>query len=565
MSLFSSMQMAGNALQAMQIGMQVVGQNIANANTPGYIREQINFEPAPIQTLGDLVLGSGVEVTGIVQQLDRFVLDRLRGAISDRASTEIQEDVYRQLESIVGELSETDLSTSLSNFFSSIAEVLNQPESVAVRNLAVLRGGTLAGDFNSLAGRVRSLREDVNTQVLNVTEEINSLSEEIASLNLRIAFTEGGRTRSSDAGALRDTRNKAVARLAEIVDIRINEQPSGSVNISIGGETLVFEGQHRDVTTALTSDRGLTIARVHFADTDSPLVTRAGELTGLYEARDGVLGDFVDQVDQFARTLIFEFNKAYSQGQGLSGFDEVTSEFAVDDPNAPLDAAGLVFAPVNGSLDILVRNTRTGLTSTHTILVDLNGLDDDLSLSGLVAALNEVDGITASALSTGELSIASDSTESEFAFANDTSGILAALGVNTFFSGTAAGDVEVNGVLVEDAGKFAASQGGIGEDADNAARLAAFLDEPLTALGDISLADSYDQITNELTQGSSVAAAVAEGFRAFEATVEAKHLSVTSVNLDEEAIRLITLQRVYQASARFIRTMSDLLDVLVNL
>jgi flagellar hook-associated protein 1 FlgK len=91
------------------------------------------------------------------------------------------------------------------------------------------------------------------------------------------------------------------------------------------------------------------------------------------------------------------------------------------------------------------------------------------------------------------------------------------------------------------------------------------LNESLPAVGEISLADSYEQIANELTQGSTAASGVAEGYRALEATVEAQHLSITSVNLDEEAIRLITLQRSFQASARFVRTMSELLDVLVNL
>jgi flagellar hook-associated protein 1 FlgK len=143
--------------------------------------------------------------------------------------------------------------------------------------------------------------------------------------------------------------------------------------------------------------------------------------------------------------------------------------------------------------------------------------------------------------------------------------VLAALGVNTFFTGTTAVDIGVSGVLKTDPGKFAASRGGIGEDPDNAIRLAAFLDEPLATIGGISLSDAYENISNSVTQGSATAAGVAEGFRAFEATIEAKHLSITGVNLDEEAIRLITLQRTYQAAARFIRTMSDLLDVLVNL
>jgi flagellar hook-associated protein 1 FlgK len=565
MSLFSSMQMAGNTLHAMQLGLQVVGQNIANTNTPGYIRERILYEPSPVQRIGNLVLGTGVQVTGIVQNLDQFVLDRLRSATSDRAGTETQEEVFYQLEAIFGELSDIDLSTSLTDFFSSISEVVNQPENLSIRNLAVLRGQAFTQDVNALTRRARTLREDTNKRVLGVTEEINTLSQEIAALNVRIAITEGGEARTSDAGALRDQRNKSLERLAEIVDIRVSEQPSGAVNVTIGGETLVSEGRRREVFASISTDRGLGIATVHFVETDSPLQARAGELAGLYEARDTIVGGFLDDLDEFVGTLIFEFNKAYSQGQGLSGFDQVTSEFGVEDPNVPLDAAGLPFTPVNGAFDVVVRSTETGLTSTETILVDLNGLNGDLSLTGLAAALNNVDGISASISATGELSIQSDSIDSEFAFANDTSGVLAALGVNTYFSGTQAIDIGVNGVLQDDASKFAASRGGIGEDPDNAIRLAAFLDEPLAATGGASLADTYEAIANNVTQGSTIAAGVADGFRAFEATVEAKHLSITSVNLDEEAIRLISLQRTYQAAARFVQAMSELLDVLVNL
>lgn len=559
------MRMAGNTLHAMQLGLQVVGQNIANTNTPGYIRERIIYEPSPVQRIGDLVLGTGVAVTGIVQNLDQFVLDRLRSAISDRAGTEAQEDVFRQLEAIFGELSDIDLSTSLTDFFSSISDVVNQPENLAVRNLAVLRGQALTGDVHNLTRRARSLREDTNQRIFGITEQINTLTQEIAALNVRIAITEGGEARSSDAGALRDQRNKNLERLAEIVDIRVSEQPSGAVNVTVNGETLVSEGRRREVFSSISTDRGLSIATVHFVETDSPLQARAGELTGLYEARDRVVGGFLDELDEFVQTLILEFNKAYSQGQGLSGFDQLTSEFGVNDPDAPLDAAGLNFTPVNGALDVLVRSKQTGLTSTETILVDLDGLNGDLTLTGLAAAINNIDGISASISAAGKLSIQSDSMDTEFAFANDTSGVLAALGINTFFTGTEPINVGVNSVLAEDASKFAASRRGIGEDPENAIRLAAFLDEPLAAAGGVSLADSYEKIANDVTQGSAIAAGVADGFRAFEATVEAKHLSITSVNLDEEAIRLISLQRTYQAAARFVQSMSELLDVLVNL
>src|SRR4051812_45644492 len=73
MSLFGAVQMAGNTLQAMQIGLQVVGNNISNANTPGYIRQQANFTPTGVQKQGDLILGLGVRVDSITEQVDKFV------------------------------------------------------------------------------------------------------------------------------------------------------------------------------------------------------------------------------------------------------------------------------------------------------------------------------------------------------------------------------------------------------------------------------------------------------------------------------------------------------------
>jgi flagellar hook-associated protein 1 FlgK len=129
MSLFGSIQVASNALNAMQIGLHVVGQNIANANTPGYIRERTIFTTAPVQELGDLSLGLGVQVSGIVQNVDKFVETRLRDAGSDRASAEVQEKIYRDLQAILGELTDNDLSSTLANYCRSAARRGRRPAS----------------------------------------------------------------------------------------------------------------------------------------------------------------------------------------------------------------------------------------------------------------------------------------------------------------------------------------------------------------------------------------------------------------------------------------------------
>ena len=197
MSLISSIQLASTALQATQVGLQVVGQNIANANTPGYIREVVNLTPGPTQRKGDLLFGSGVEVQGIVQQVDRFLQERLRNATSDSSGADVTQQTYSQLEGLVGELSDTDLSTSLDNFFSSISNVLNQPESDSVRNLAVLQGQTLAQDINNLASRAGQLRSDLNDRVGQSADDVNRLLGQVAKLNTQIADAEGGALRAA--------------------------------------------------------------------------------------------------------------------------------------------------------------------------------------------------------------------------------------------------------------------------------------------------------------------------------------------------------------------------------
>jgi flagellar hook-associated protein 1 FlgK len=142
---------------------------------------------------------------------------------------------------------------------------------------------------------------------------------------------------------------------------------------------------------------------------------------------------------------------------------------------------------------------------------------------------------------------------------------LAALGINTFFSGDAAGNLDVSAILRQDPTKFAASRGGIGADAGNAERLANLLDTPLDALGGGTLAELYDRVAGETAQRASVARSVADGFRVFHKTLEGQKLATSGVSLDEEAIKMIGYQRLFQASARFIATISELLDTLVKL
>jgi flagellar hook-associated protein 1 FlgK len=565
MSLSSSIHLAGNSLRSAEIGLQVVGQNIANAATPGYLREEVLLQPAPTQKVGHLPLGLGVQVAGIIQKVDHFLEERLRGATSDRASAEAQEQAYLQLEGIIGELGEQDLSTSLSAFFASITDVLNQPEDLAVRNLAVLKGQTLAADVVRMQARVTQTRVDLDKKVSDLAGDVNRLIGEIRALNVRVAETEGGDASLSDAVGLRDQRNLALSNLASLIDIRVQEQPSGAVAVYAGGTYLVYEGTARQVRVEQDTDRGLTVSRIVVDETDALIESGSGELAGLIAARDQVVGGFLDDLNTFGGTLAFEFNKLYASGQGLKGFQSLTSLSAVDNVTAALDAAGLKFQPVNGSFQVQVLNRRTGLTKTTDITVDLNGLDQDTSLEDLAARLDAIDGLSASITADRKLSIASESVDQEFAFAQDSSGALAALGLNVFFTGFDAGSLGVSEVLRADPAKFAASRGGIGQDTANAVELARFQDLPIESQNGATFNVLYDRLVGETTQASSQSRAVAESLRSFEQTLQSQQMAVSGVSIDEETIKLLTFQRMYQASAKYISVLAELIDTLVNL
>jgi flagellar hook-associated protein 1 FlgK len=564
MSLFGTIQISSNALNAASLGLQVTGNNIANANTPGYIRERLVQVPATSARKGDLLLGLGVQVTGVQQVIDRFLESRVRGAGSDVARSEAQADVYGQLESAINELGDKDLSTSLTDFFGSLQNVLNQPESTAVRNVAVQKAQALSEAIRRLDGQVKSIHEAVDGQIANLASDINELLSDVAELNVQIVQMEGGGTSKSDATGLRDRRAQSLAKLAEITDIQTIEQPTGDISVYSNGDFLVSLGTARQVGVVSEVRNGLTTSHVEIAGVNAPLGSSGGRLGGLTAGRDEALVGFREGLDELAKSLVFEFNKIHSTGQGLTGYSQVTSERAIADTGVPLDSAGLPFAAVNGSFQIQVYNSQSNERTTTDIRVDLNGLDADTTLQSLATQIDAIDGVAASINSRGFLQISSESAEQTFAFAGDTSGALAALGINTFFTGENAQNIGVNQLLRNDASKLAVSSGGLGEDSENGARLASLLEQPL-GRGGLSLAGRYEQLTSNVALSSQSASAAADGFRSFQQALEGQHLAISGVNIDEEAVRMIEYQRVYQASARVISTVNELLDTLLNL
>src|SRR5688572_26847755 len=104
MGLFTALHVPGRSLQAFTTGIQVAGQNVANAATPGYIREELKLSTSPPYRAGQVILGTGVQVDGVRQQINLFLESRIHAAKGDQAAAQAASEVYVQLEAAINEL-----------------------------------------------------------------------------------------------------------------------------------------------------------------------------------------------------------------------------------------------------------------------------------------------------------------------------------------------------------------------------------------------------------------------------------------------------------------------------
>jgi flagellar hook-associated protein 1 FlgK len=237
----------------------------------------------------------------------------------------------------------------------------------------------------------------------------------------------------------------------------------------------------------------------------------------------------------------------------------------VDDPTKPLDsaAAGLSYTPKNGSF--VVHVTQANGTSTSTLVpVTLNGSSTGTSLNSLAASLNAITGVSATVNAAGQLTIKSTSSTATLSFSQDSSGTLADLGINTFFTGTNASDIAVNSTVVNNSNLLTAGQNG--EAGDNSAALAISQlgTASLTGLNGQSLETAYQNLVNQVGNTAATANNNATAAQSVQTALTAQQQSVSGVSLNEEAVNLIQQQQAFQASAQVVSVVNQMFTSLLD-
>jgi len=567
MSLGGALNIGRTGLLANRAAIETVGHNLANVSTPGYHRRTVSLVPVQGGEISQGVfLGRGVQIENIVRNVSEALETRLRSSISDSSASQVKHELLAQIEAVQNEFTDVDLSSNLSQFFDAWSELANTPDDFSKRTLVIEQGNRLASFMTDLRSQLSDLRQQLDDTVENGVDSVNDLLDRIASLNADIAVAESA---SGGAHSLRDERDRLLGELSGFMDISVNEQPSGMIDVFVGSIPLILNDKSRGVDirrTTVGDDVQITLETK--AD-GSPIVPRSGTLGALIEGREQSVNNAIEDLDEFANTLIYQVNRLHSEGQGTQGFSSITGTTKVEDATVSLlDPAALIgFTPEHGSFQIHVKHKASGQLTSSRVDVDLDGIDsaNDTSLQSLVASISAVADVTASITPDGRLQISSDDPNLEISFSDDTSGVLAALGINTYFSGDSALDIAVRSDIADDPGLLAVAQNHVPGDNSNALAIAQLRDQDIEEQGGISITEMWNRQVEEIASRVAQAEAEHEADQVVAASLDAQFQAVSGVNTDEEAINLLAYQRAYQGSAQFLSAVDEMIQTLLQL
>jgi flagellar hook-associated protein 1 FlgK len=361
LGLFGTLNLASRSLQTQMAGVEIAGQNLANANNPAYSRQRVNLQTNP-----DIMTGVGPEGTGIsVLGIDQIVDKLLNGQITNQASsTGYWEQMQSALETAQTSLNEfldttqsasgsastsaattsAGLSDQLSAFFNAMQAVASSPTSISARQALIGQAQTLASSFNQINTRFDNLRNALNDTLQDQVGSTNQLLTDIAQLNDEISNAEN--YNGGVANDLRDQRQQKLEQLGKFMNFQTSAGTGGAVNISVNGGAVQLVSGNQVVSQLQATDPGGTGAfTISTVVGNTALTSLTGSMGAIIDARDNTLATMQTEIKNLASNLITQVNTLHSAGFSLTGStganffsgtdasDIAVNQSLVDDPS----------------------------------------------------------------------------------------------------------------------------------------------------------------------------------------------------------------------------------------
>ncbi len=312
-----------SALKVAQAGMSVTTHNIANANTPGYSRQEILQAAMLPQDTGSGFFGQGADVVAVKRIYSEFLGAQLAEAQTRSSNLNTQFDLATQVSNLLGDPN-GGLSTSLQDFFSAANAVADAPESVAARQTLLGSGQSLSNRLQTLDARLTEIRNGLNGQINSSITLVNSYAKQVAALNDTIVRAQAQTGQSQVPNDLLDQRDQLLNQLSQEVRVTSMKQPDGSLDVFIGtGQSLVI-GNMAATLQAVPSLTDQSALEVVYVNNNGVVriqqsALQGGNLGGYLAFRQDVLDPAQNALGRIAIGVADTFNQQHQQGTDLNG------------------------------------------------------------------------------------------------------------------------------------------------------------------------------------------------------------------------------------------------------
>lgn len=378
-----------SALLAHQQVLQTIGQNIANAETPGYSRQEAVLSANNPVRLSYGMVGTGVHVGAIIRKRDIMLDEGYRQASGQSGEAALRQGTLSAVEDIFGEPTDAGLTNALDEYWNSWGDLSTTPSSNAARAVVQQRGTQVARLLNTYDEGLNQQREFNLSRLQSVVSDINQMAAQVADLNSRISSTESS---GGSSGDLADQRDMLLDKLSMMAGTRVIPQTDHTVVVQIGNSTLVDGSTARPLTldlvipnpapTVATPDIPVRIRLGNSVDALKPL---GGQLLAMTDVINKDIPEMRRRLDTIASSLVGSVNSAHASGFVFSGTLPGTAAGNFFDPGtftAPVTAATIKLSTavandvnniaVSGNslapLDNTVANAMTALRNDSTTI-----------------------------------------------------------------------------------------------------------------------------------------------------------------------------------------------------
>ena len=327
-----------NALKTNQSALAIVSNNIANVNTEGYVRQELDIKENLPTKAGLVYVGSGAVATGVRRAYDSFVESSVRSSVSDLAAQSPLIDYSNRMIDILGDQS-ASLTPALDEFFDGIKELSLDPSSELRRDTALSNAKGLASRFNELGHQLQLIDDETKNQLNYKVSEFNALTDQLAVINQKLVRQSDLKRQPPD---LLNSRDQVLVELSKRFRVSVEQAANGMVSVTVGknanGVKVVDGGSAKQMGVeykTATSPAEATLVLDAYGDRQdlSGLTGAGGEIGGLLQFRSSVLAPSMNNLNLLAATVSNEVNSALSGGMDLYG-----------DKGGPLFDTPLVFS-----------------------------------------------------------------------------------------------------------------------------------------------------------------------------------------------------------------------------